>query len=62
MQLPTLLNSVTFNNLIPSHLMKFILWHDADDSADAEVQDEGVPYSEEDEEGEEVEEVEAEKL
>ncbi len=30
---------VTFNNLIPSHSMKFILWHDVEDS-DADVQKE----------------------
>ena len=46
---------VTFNNLIPSHLMKFILWHDVDDS-EGEVQDEGQ-YLDEEEEGEEVAEV-----
>ena len=46
---------VTFNNLIPSHSMKFILWHDVDES-EGEVQDEGQ-YSEEDEDVEEVEDV-----
>ena len=44
---------VTFNNLIPSHSMKFILWHDVDES-DAEVEDADDPYSDEDEEEEEV--------
>ncbi len=51
----------TFNSIIPSHLMKFILWQDADDFADAEVQDEGQ-YSEEDEDVDEVEEVGQEKV
>ena len=48
---------VTFNNLIPSHSMKFILWQDVDDSADEEAQDED--HSEyEDDEDEDVAEVE----
>ena len=42
---------VTFNNLIPSHSMKFIVWHDVDDS-DEEVSDEEVQY--EDDEVEDV--------
>ncbi len=43
----------TFNSIIPSHLMKFILWQDVDDSAD-EVAREDDPYSEEDEDVDEV--------
>ncbi len=45
---------VTFNNLIPSYLLKFITWHEDEDS-DVDVQQEdGDPYSEEDEDVEEV--------
>ena len=47
------MNVVTFNNLIPSHLMKFILWHDVDESEGVQ-EEEGDPYSEEEEEEEEV--------
>ncbi len=36
----------TFNSVIPSHIMKFIVWHDVDDS-DEEVSDEEVQYEEE---------------
>ena len=33
-----MLNLVTFNNIIRSHIMKFITWHDVDDSdEDVEV-------------------------
>ncbi len=38
----------TFNNVIPSHLMKFILWQDEED-LDVEVQDEPLYSDEEDE-------------
>ena len=52
----------TFNNLIPSHIMKFILWHeDAVLDADAQQEDEDQ-YSEEDEDVEEVAGVEVAKL
>ena len=40
----------TFNNLIPSHIMKFILWQDEEDS-DVEYQDEEHPLDDEEEEG-----------
>ena len=43
----------TFNSIIPSHLMKFILWHDVDESADVEAEEDDQ-YSEEEEEEEEV--------
>ena len=40
----------TFNSIIPSHIMKFILWHDVDDSdADVQQEDEGQYFEEEDE-------------
>ena len=40
------LKLVTFNNLIPSHLMKFLNWQDEDDlgaevSEDEQLRDEG---------------------
>ena len=43
----------TFNSIIPSHIMKFILWHE-DADLDAEYQDEEPPYEEEGEEEEAV--------
>ena len=52
----------TFNSIIPSHIMKFILWQDADDFADVEVQDEEGQYSEEEEDVEEVAEAELVKV
>ena len=52
----------TFNSIIPSHIMKFILWHeDADSDADVQQEDEDQ-YSEEDEDVDEVEEVGQEKV
>ena len=52
----------TFNSIIPSHIMKFILWHeDADSDADVQQEDEDQ-YSEEDEEEDEVVEVGREKV
>ncbi len=39
----------TFNNLIPSHLMKFLNWQD-DEVLDAEYPDVERPYSDEEEE------------
>ncbi len=39
----------TFNNVTPSHIMKFIKWQDEEDS-DVEYQDVERPYSDEEEE------------
>ena len=44
---------VTLNNLIPSHIMKFILWHEDEDS-DVEQSDEELQSEDEDEEVEDV--------
>ncbi len=52
----------TFNSIIPSHIMKFILWHD-DEESDVDVQQEDEDqYSEEDEDEEEVADVHSEVM
>ncbi len=45
---------VTFNNLIPSHSMKFILWHDVDESDEGVQEEDEDQYSDEEDEVEDV--------